>query len=170
MNESLLHNSEVKTEIIERYAARDLKSEREHISRSPSTIKNVSSQKTLAFADYVAASITHFVAFEVGDMTDGLSCFGPVTAGGMRAVVSVVGMEMIIDVAVETLGAMKPGAGADEDATSKPLRAIIAVGSAIVGRNVIVAVGAHRRNSDIYGNLSLRFGSINRKTNCSNCS
>src|SRR5580704_6034011 len=92
----------------------------------------------------VAVAVAHFVAFEVFDVVDGPG--GMLAAFGMRAVVSVVGMEMIIDVAAKALRAVKPGADADEDATGEPLRAVI-------------AVGTNRRWSNLDGYLSLGLGS-----------
>jgi len=105
----------------------------------------------------MAVAVAHFVAFEVFDVVDGPD--GVLAAFGMRAVVSVVGMEMIIDVAVKTLRTMKPGPDADEDAAGEPLRAVIAVGSAVVGWNVVIAVGTNRRWSNLDGYLSLGLGS-----------
>jgi hypothetical protein len=101
----------------------------------------------------VAVAVADFVAFEMFDVVDGPD--GVLTAGGMRAGVSVVGMEMIIDVAVKTFGTVEPGADADEDAAGEPLRAVIAVGSAVVGWNVVIAIGAYRRRSNFDGYLSL---------------
>ena len=91
-------------------------------------------------------AVAHFVAFEVFDVVDGPG--GMLAAFGMRAVVSVVGMEMIIDVAAKALRAVKPGADADEDATGEPLRAVIAVGSASVRIIRVIAIAADRCRVD----------------------
>jgi hypothetical protein len=105
----------------------------------------------------VAVAVAHFVAFEVFDVVDGVD--GVLAAGGMRAVVSMIRMEAIVDVAVEAFGSVKPGADADEDAAGEPLRAVVAVGSAVVGWDVVVAVGTVGSGADFDGDLGLGFGS-----------
>jgi hypothetical protein len=103
----------------------------------------------------MTAAITHFVAVEV---------FGaaiPAIAGvfpGVRilTVVAVFRMEVVVDVAAEVVGTVEPGTGSDEDATSEPLRAIVTIGSAVVGRNIVVAVGTDWRYANPDGNLGLR--------------
>jgi hypothetical protein len=71
----------------------------------------------LALPSYVAASIPHFVSFEVGNPVQTLPGFGSVAASGPRAVVAVIRVEPVIDVATEALRAMKPRASANEYAT-----------------------------------------------------
>jgi hypothetical protein len=68
-------------------------------------------------------------------------------------------METVIYMALEIVWAMKPLASADEDAACKPFRAVVAVGSAVIWSDVIVAIGTIRRYANFYGNLSCRFGS-----------
>ena len=106
----------------------------------------------------MAASIAHFVSFEVGDLIDVLIRIGFLTTGWPGAVIAVLGMETVIYMAAKTFRAMEPRTDANENATREPLRAIVAVGGAVVWRNVIVTVGTIRRNSDIDADLSLRFG------------
>jgi hypothetical protein len=55
----------------------------------------------LAFADYVATSIPHFVSFGVGNLIETLSRFGFVAAVWLWAAIAVLRMETIIDVAME---------------------------------------------------------------------
>jgi hypothetical protein len=123
----------------------------------------------LAFAD-VTASVAHFVSFEVLNLIETPSRVGFLATGWPGAVIAVLGMEMVIYVAVEAGRTMKPRASADEDATGKPLWAVVAVGSAFVRRSVIVAVGTFRRNADIDLYLSLCFGSGYHETDCSDSS
>ena len=59
-------------------------------------------------------------------------------------------IEVAIDRAMEVVRAVEPWTGTDEDTAVKPLRAVIAVGCAVVGRVVIVAVRADRRVADVY--------------------
>ena len=54
---------------------------------------------------------------------------------------------------------MKPLANTDEDAAHKPLRTVVAVGVAVVGSSVIVAIRAIRSDSDVDADFSLCFGS-----------
>ena len=54
---------------------------------------------------------------------------------------------------------MKPLASTDEDAAHKPLRTVVAVGGAVVGSSVIVAIRAIRSDSDVDADFSLCFGS-----------
>jgi hypothetical protein len=105
----------------------------------------------------VAVAVAHFIAFEVFDVVDGLDCV--LAAGGTRAGVSMIGMETIIDVAVKTFRTVEPLADADKDAAGEPLRAVVAVGSAVVGCHVVIAVGTNRRGSNFDGYLSLGLGS-----------
>ena len=63
-------------------------------------------------------------------------------------------VEAVIHVTMEALWAVKPLAGADEDTARKPLRAIVAIGCAVEGGNIVVAVGAIGRNADVNCYLS----------------
>jgi hypothetical protein len=64
----------------------------------------------------MAVSIPHFVSFEVGDLIETLSRLRPVAAVRSWTAIAVLRMETGIYVAMEALGAMKPRAGANEDA------------------------------------------------------
>jgi len=124
----------------------------------------------VVFAAYVAVSVTHLVAvevFHVFGMKVGARRFA---TGGVWAVIAVLGMEVVIYVAVEVIRAMKPGTSTDEDTTTKPLRAVVAVGSAVVGWGFVVAVRAHRSRADVDADLSLRFRCRDCKTESSHCS
>jgi len=126
-------------------------------------------EKMLLLTD-VTAPIAHFVSFEVLNLIEMLIRVGFLTASWLGAVIAVLRMEMVIYVAVEACRAVKPRASADEDATGKPLGAVVAVGGAIVGRDVIVTVRTFRRDADVDLYLSLRFGSGHGKADCSNTS
>jgi len=77
-------------------------------------------------------------------------------ASWVRAVVALAIVEVVIDVAVEVVGTMEPGAGADEYAAREPLGTVVAVGSAVVRGNFIVAIRAIRGRTDF--NRDLRRG------------
>ena len=117
----------------------------------------------LVFADHVAASVAHFVCFEVGHFVEVIVGSGSLAACWHRTVIAVVRMETVIYVAVEIRWAVKPGASANEDAADKPFRSVITVGGAVVRRNVVIAVGALRRDSDVHAHLSSRCGSSHHK-------
>src|SRR3984885_6406736 len=122
----------------------------------------------LAFANGMAVTITHFIGFEVFNLIEMVVRIGSLTTGRPGAGVAVLRMEVIVYVAAEAFRTMEPRARADEDAAGKPLRAVVAVGGALVGRCIIIAIGTYRRNSDIDCYLSLRFRCAYRETHCSN--
>jgi hypothetical protein len=123
-----------------------------------------------AFADYVAASIAHFVWLEVGNLIQTLPRLWPVATGWPWAAIAVIRMETVVHVAMEPGGTMKPRACPDEDSSYKPFRAIIPIGSTIVRRHVVVPIRTHRRNSNLNAYLSLHCGSSQREADCGNCS
>jgi len=110
-------------------------------------------------------AISHFVAFEMFNVVDRPR--GVLTARWDRALVSVVGMKMIVDVAVKTLRPVKPGADANKYASGEPFGAVVAVGSAVVGRDIVVAVRTVGCGSHFDGDLRLGFGRAYGETECS---
>ena len=122
----------------------------------------------LAFANGVAVSITHFIGFEVLDLIQMPVRIGSFTASWLGAAIAVLGMEAIVYMAAETFRTMEPRARANEDAAGKPLRAVVAVGSALIGRDIIIAIGTYRRDSDLDGYLPLRFRCAYRETESGN--
>jgi hypothetical protein len=123
----------------------------------------------LTFArNCVAASIPHFVSFEVGNLIERPSRFGFVATVRLGAVITVLRMETVVYVALEVGSTMKPGANTNEDATCKPFRAVVAVGGAVVRRDIIVTIGTVRRDSDVDAYLSLCFGSSCHEADRSN--
>lgn len=70
-----------------------------------------------------------------------------------RAAIAEVGIEIMVDVAVETYGSAEPRPCAQEDATYEPLRPVVAKGCALIGRVVEIAIGANRRDSYAYCDL-----------------
>jgi hypothetical protein len=122
----------------------------------------------LAFADHVAVSIAHFVCFEVGNLIETLSRLGLIATGRPWAVIAVLRMETVIYVAMEVGWAVKPWARPNEDTSYKPFRAIVSIGGAVVGRDIVVPVGTHRRNSDLDAYLSLYCGSSQREADYGN--
>jgi hypothetical protein len=75
-----------------------------------------------------------------------------------RSNVTVMRIVAVVDMAVEAVRAVKPGAGANEQAAGKPIGPIVAVGSAVIGSVVEVPIGAHGRHSNVDGDLGWRNG------------
>jgi hypothetical protein len=77
------------------------------------------------------------------------------------AVVSVVRIKAVVDVAIEAARSMKPGAGSDKYPAKKPVGPVVAVGSAVVRCVIEVPIRAYRRhtNIDTDGDLGWRRGS-----------
>jgi hypothetical protein len=129
----------------------EFKKERAHFVEGP-VEKKKKRKCTLVFTFVrVTVSVAHLVAVELG-----VGMFGGfLAAGGHGALVAVVGVEVIVYVATEVLRAVEPGAGTDKDAAREPLRAVVAVGCAGVGRDIIVAVGACGWGTDGDGDLRM---------------
>ncbi len=111
-----------------------------------------------AFIHRVASAVAHFVAPEVGISVDAFSLFSPVATVRKGAAIAVLRMETVIYVAAELVRAVKPRTRANENAIRKPLGAVIAVGGAVVGRDVVVTVGTHGCRSDLDADLRLGYG------------
>jgi hypothetical protein len=87
----------------------------------------------LAFGNMPSA-ITHFIPFKVLNFIETLRWFRPVANLGHGAFVPMVWMEAVIYVTPKVFVTVKPRANADEDATRKPLRAVITVRGAGIRR------------------------------------
>jgi hypothetical protein len=104
-----------------------------------------------------AVFVVHLVSMEV--LGGAVPSFPRLVAAiGKFTMVAMVGMQVIVYVAAEPGGAMKPWAGTDKDAAGEPLGTVIAVGSASVGRGFVVSIGADRGWSDVDADLSFGFG------------
>jgi hypothetical protein len=105
----------------------------------------------------VAAPVAHLVSFKV--------IKGLVSMLRVGTLVAVVWIETVINVALEVVGAVEPGADSDEHAAVKPLRPVIPIRRAIVGFEIVVAVRALRFYADIDGDLR-RWGDRNAQQSC----
>jgi len=96
---------------------------------------------------YVSLAIARFISLEVVETLR--------AALGEWAVVTVARVKAVVDVAVEAVRSVEPRTSTKEDAANKPVGAVVAIGGAIVGSVVEVAVGAYRwhSNVDADGNL-----------------
>jgi len=118
----------------------------------------------------VSAPITHFFSFEVLNLIEMLGRFRPLPNLGHWTFIAVVWMEPVIYVAAEVGSAMEPRASANKDTTGKPFRAVVAVRSSGIRRDIIVSVRADRGHSHFDGDLSLHFGSGYRQEDSGNSS
>ena len=104
--------------------------------------------------DCVATAISDFISSEVS-LIDTPCRVGSLAAIWHWALVTVVRVEGIIYVPVKLSGPMKPRTSADEDASSKPLRAVVANWSTVIRRDVVVTIGALWCYSDVDAHLSV---------------
>lgn len=116
----------------------------------------------------MAAPIPFFVSLEVGAI-DTLRFLGFLAAVWLGALIAVVWIEMVIHFAAEVVRAMKPRANSNEDAAGKPFWTVVAGRSAVIGRNVIVAVRAIRGYPNIHGDLSICRGGGCREKDSGKC-
>jgi hypothetical protein len=72
-------------------------------------------------------------------------------------------METVVYVAVELIGAVKPWADANEHASGKPFRTVVAIRGACIRGNVVITVGAVGSYSDADFDLRLCFGRRSRE-------
>jgi hypothetical protein len=81
---------------------------------------------------------------------------GLFAAIGEWPVVPVARIVTIINVSVPAVRTVIPGTGSDEDTAVKPIRPIVAIGGAVIGSIVKVAVRADRRPAKIDADRYLR--------------
>jgi hypothetical protein len=104
----------------------------------------------MARVAYVALPVPRLVCVEVVELLR--------PALRDRSGVSVMRIIAVVDVAIKAVMAVKPGTSSNEQPASEPIRPIVAVGRTVIWGIVEVAVGAHRRHSNVNGNLSRRHG------------
>jgi hypothetical protein len=108
-----------------------------------------------------AVAVVNLVSVEVpGRAVPPLS--RPVAVMWVFAVVAVIRMVMVVNIAMEMLGTVKPWAGTDEDAICEPLGTVVAVGSAAIWRGIVVTVGTSRGHADTDADLRVCPGSTCR--------
>jgi hypothetical protein len=112
-------------------------------------------------ATVIFVSAARGVAVELMIMAVAAEVVIAIAAMRKVSVVSIAGVITVVYVTMPPMAAVEPGTCSDENAVRKPLRAVVAIGSAIIGSVVVIAVRAYRRRSDIDANgyLSSRRGS-----------
>src|SRR6476659_9077413 len=99
----------------------------------------------------VPATVAPFVAIEMLDIfTLMMMRVEVLTARRVLAVPSIVVIVVVINGSPEMGRAAVPGSSADKDSAGKPLRSVVAIRRAIVGRIVEVAVSAYGRGANLH--------------------
>lgn len=96
-----------------------------------------------------------------------ICCWG-LTARGEAATITFAVVKMMIDVSVKAIRPVIPGAGANEDAPGEPLRSIVPVRRAVVGRSFVISIRANWRYANIDRYLCIRFVRRSKEKPCSN--
>jgi hypothetical protein len=112
--------------------------------------ERVFSGPIMASVAYVALRVVRFVCVEVVERLR--------SALRHRSSVTVTRIIAVVDVAVKAARAVKPGASSNEQPANEPIRPIVAVGRTVIWGIVEVPIGAHRRDSNVNGNLGRRQG------------
>ncbi len=113
---------------------------------------------------YVTAPIAHFTSLEVLNFIETLRRFSMFPNLRHWTFVAMVRMKPVIYMTAEGGRAVKPRASSDENTTCEPFRAVVAVGSTGIRRNVIVSVRAYRGDPNFDGDLSIHCWSGHRKS------
>ena len=113
----------------------------------------------------MAMTIAHFVAVKILYVA-AISVFvTPMFSTiWIAAAKSIVAVEMIIDMSPEVVWTVVPRSGANEDPVHKPLRSIVSVGCAVIGRVIEIAVRTDGRRADLHSNLGAYSWGGNRET------
>ena len=86
------------------------------------------------------------------------------------AVITVVRVVVVVNMAVEMFGAMEPRAGADKNSAAEPLGTVIAIRGALIGGIIEIAVRTDGCYSDADADLCLGLGSGCREEETGNSS
>jgi hypothetical protein len=97
----------------------------------------------MADAAYMAEPVSHFISSEIVDVVETLRRVRVITMIWHWSAISVMNIEMVVHVTAKMSWAVKPRAGTNEEAAVEPLRAVVAVGSAGIRSEVIVAIRAY---------------------------
>ena len=96
----------------------------------------------------MAVGIMHCLAVKFSAMFS-----RPLAARRHGSVITLAIVELMIDVSVEVVGTVEPRSRTDEYPAREPFRAVVAIGSAVVRWNLVIAVRACRRFSDAHRDL-----------------
>jgi hypothetical protein len=105
--------------------------------------QRVFSAPTMAWCcDRVAATVPGLIRLEM------IECLG--TTRRHRALVSMMRIEAVIHVAMETRGTVEPRAYTDKHAVREPIRSIVSIRSTVIWRVIEISIRADGRNPDIH--------------------
>jgi len=114
-------------------------------SAAPVSWEGMFSACIMACVAYVALPIAGFISMEVVEPL--------FSAPWKRPRVPVMRIEAVVDVAVESVMAMKPWASTEKYPADKPIGAIVAIGCAVIRSVIKVPIGAHRSHTNADSNL-----------------
>jgi hypothetical protein len=72
------------------------------------------------------------------------------------AMIAVTRVVAIVDMAIKSMWAVKPGPGSDEYPAREPIGPIVAIGSTVIGREIVVAIRTDWGHPDVHGYLRRR--------------
>lgn len=107
------------------------------------------------------ASLVAMETLNVTRMAVGSEVFAAVR---VIAMVSVVAIEVIVDVSPEVPVTMEPWTSTDKYAAGEPLGSIVAIGSALIRRVVEITIGTDWRRPNLDRNLCVRLLGRSRET------
>jgi hypothetical protein len=119
-------------------------------------------------ATRMAVTVARLVSVEVIHVIHAVLRAGSFPASGRRSMVAIVGVEVIVYVTVEVGRAMKPRTSTDESTAGEPLRAVVTIRGAAIGRGVVVAIGTSRGRPDVDADLGLSLRGIYCKAETGN--
>lgn len=109
-------------------------------------------------------TVASLVAMEILNVTRMAVRSEVFAALGVIAMVSVVTIEVIVDVSPEAPVTVEPWTCTDEDAACEPLGPVVAIGSTFIRRVVEITVGTDWRRPDLDRDLCVRLLRRSRET------
>src|SRR6185437_845463 len=106
----------------------------------------------MAATAFMAVAVTQVIAVEVMEVAVVVKVLIVARIG---SVIAVPRIKAVVHMAVEIAAAVVPGTGADKHAVREPLRTVVAVRSAAIGRIVVVTIGADGRGTNLYAEADL---------------
>ena len=125
---------------------------------TPISGKGMLSTSVMAGMAYVAFPVPRLISLEV------VEALRPVP--WQRSVVPVPRVKAVIYVAIEAAVAVEPGAGSNKQPADKPVGPVVAIGRAVVGSVVEVAIRANRGDSNVDGDLGWTQGCTAQQRSC----
>ena len=109
------------------------------------------------FVSFMSVTVSHLIPSEIFEASGTAMLIKVFTATRVFTVITVATIVVPIDVTPEVAVATKPWTRAEKNAVREPLRSVVAIWGAIVGRVIEIAVRAHGRRTNPDRNLCLCF-------------